>query len=85
MPSLSTGTALSPVRVRFALLALALGGFAIGATEFVAMGLLPNLAADLLPGLYASSPEAANAQVGWLISAYALGVVVGAPTIAAAA
>ena len=86
MPSLSTGAAqLSPARIRFALLALALGGFAIGATEFVAMGLLPNLAADLLPGLYASSPEAANAQVGWLISAYALGVVVGAPTIAAAA
>jgi len=86
MPSLSTGAAqLSPARIRFALLALALGGFAIGATEFVAMGLLPNLAEDLLPGLYASSPEAANAQVGWLISAYALGVVVGAPTIAAAA
>jgi DHA1 family inner membrane transport protein len=86
MPSLSTGAAqLSPARIRFALLALALGGFAIGATEFVAMGLLPNLAADLLPGQYASSPEAANAQVGWLISAYALGVVVGAPTIAAAA
>jgi DHA1 family inner membrane transport protein len=86
MPSLSTGpTDLSPARVRFALLALALGGFAIGATEFVAMGLLPNLAADLLPGLYATSPDAANAQVGWLISAYALGVVVGAPTIAAAA
>jgi DHA1 family inner membrane transport protein len=76
---------LSPARVRLALLALALGGFAIGATEFVAMGLLPNLAADLLPGLYASSPDAANAQVGWLISAYALGVVVGAPTIAASA
>jgi DHA1 family inner membrane transport protein len=86
MPSISTGAApLSPARIRFALLALALGGFAIGATEFVAMGLLPNLAADLLPGLYASSPDAANAQVGWLISAYALGVVVGAPTIAAAA
>ncbi|MEC5184306.1 DHA1 family inner membrane transport protein [Cryobacterium sp. MP_3.1] len=86
MPSLSDGsTRLSPTRVRLALLALALGGFAIGATEFVAMGLLPNLAADLLPGLYASSPDAANAQVGWLISAYALGVVVGAPTIAAAA
>jgi DHA1 family inner membrane transport protein len=86
MPSSSSGTApLSPARIRLALLALALGGFAIGATEFVAMGLLPNLAADLLPGLYASSPDAANAQVGWLISAYALGVVVGAPTIAAAA
>jgi DHA1 family inner membrane transport protein len=77
--------ALSPARVRFALLALALGGFGIGATEFVAMGLLPNLAADLIPGLYASDPAAANAQAGWLISAYALGVVVGAPTIAAAA
>ncbi|KQW08527.1 arabinose ABC transporter permease [Leifsonia sp. Root4] len=71
--------------MRFALLALALGGFGIGATEFVAMGLLPNLAADLIPGLYASDPAAANAQAGWLISAYALGVVVGAPTIAAAA
>ncbi|PPL20212.1 arabinose ABC transporter permease [Microterricola pindariensis] len=77
--------ALSPARVRFALLALALGGFGIGATEFVAMGLLPNLAADLLPGLAAADPAAANAQAGWLISAYALGVVVGAPTIAAAA
>ncbi|MGY4859744.1 MFS transporter [Cryobacterium sp. AP23] len=86
MPSLTTGAApLSLARIRLALLALALGGFAIGATEFVAMGLLPNLAADLLPGLYASSPDAANAQVGWLISAYALGVVVGAPTIAAGA
>ena len=86
MPSLSDGsTQLSPARVRLALLALALGGFAIGSTEFVAMGLLPNLAADLLPELYASSPDTANAQAGWLISAYALGVVVGAPTIAAAA
>lgn len=70
------------MRVRLAILALALGGFAIGSTEFVAMGLLPNLASDLLPGLYAVSPEEANAQAGWLISAYALGVVVGAPTIA---
>ncbi|UOE44562.1 MFS transporter [Agromyces larvae] len=76
---------LSPARIRFALLALALGGFGIGSTEFVAMGLLPDIAADLLPGVHASSPEHANAQAGWLISAYALGVVVGAPTIAAAA
>ena len=59
----------SPARIRFALLALALGGFAIGATEFVAMGLLPNLASDLLPHLYAESHERANAQAGWLISA----------------
>ena len=31
-------------------------------------GCCPNLAADLLPGLYASAPDAANAQAGWLIS-----------------
>jgi DHA1 family inner membrane transport protein len=78
-------TTLSPARIRFALLALALGGFGIGSTEFVAMGLLPNIAADLLPELYATAPEDANAGAGWIISAYALGVVVGAPTIAAAA
>ena len=78
-------TTLSPARTRFALLALALGGFGIGSTEFVAMGLLPNIAADLLPGVYAQSPDEANAAAGWIISAYALGVVVGAPTIAAAA
>lgn len=78
-------TTLSPARIRFALLALALGGFGIGSTEFVAMGLLPNIAADLLPGVYAQSPDEANAAAGWIISAYALGVVVGAPTIAAAA
>lgn len=78
-------TTLSPARIRFALLALALGGFGIGSTEFVAMGLLPNIAADLLPAVYAQSPDDANASAGWIISAYALGVVVGAPTIAAAA
>jgi DHA1 family inner membrane transport protein len=78
-------TQLSSARIRCALLALALGGFGIGATEFVAMGLLPTIAADLLPDAYAASHEAANAQAGLLITAYALGVVVGAPTIAAAA
>ena len=74
---------LSPARVRLALLALALGGFGIGTTEFVAMGLIENLARDLLPGLYEARPTEAIAQAGWLITAYALGVVVGAPTIAA--
>lgn len=54
----------SSERTWLALLALALGGFAIGATEFVAMGLLPSLANDLLPGLYAESQERANAQAG---------------------
>jgi DHA1 family inner membrane transport protein len=74
--------ALSPARIRLALLALALGGFGIGATEFVASGLLPNIASDLLPHLDASSHEKAIAQAGIMISAYAAGVVVGAPTIA---
>ncbi|WP_424809685.1 MFS transporter [Rhodococcus sp. 27YEA15] len=56
------------------MLALALGGFGIGTTEFVAMGLLPEMAT----GLGISEPTA-----GHVISAYALGVVVGAPLIAA--
>jgi DHA1 family inner membrane transport protein len=73
------------LRRRLALLALALGGFGIGVTEFVTMGLLPNIAQDLLPADYAVDPEAANASAGMLVSAYALGVVVGAPTIAALA
>ncbi|MGG7463871.1 MFS transporter [Plantibacter sp. YIM 135347] len=82
-PTLDGSTQLSPTRIRLALLALAVGAFGIGTTEFVAMGLLPNIAADLLPELYSASHEQANAQAGWLITAYALGVVVGAPTIAA--
>jgi DHA1 family inner membrane transport protein len=57
-----------------AVLALALGGFGIGTTEFVAMGLLPDIAA----GLGVTEPMA-----GHVISAYALGVVIGAPLIAA--
>ncbi|GAB2612825.1 MFS transporter [Paractinoplanes abujensis] len=66
-----------------ALLALALGGFGLGLTEFVAMGLLPDLARDLLPAAYARSAPDAVATAGWMITIYALGVVVGAPTIAA--
>jgi DHA1 family inner membrane transport protein len=72
----------SRARVRMSLLALALGGFAIGCTEYVAMGLLPNIARELIPTVYAVSPSSANAQAGLLVSAYAAGVVVGAPTIA---
>ena len=67
---------------KWALLSLAIGSFGIGMTEFVVMGLLPNIAADLLPSLWATSQEDALSQAGWLISLYALGVVVGAPTIA---
>ncbi len=65
-----------------ALLALAIGSFGIGMTEFVVMGLLPNIAQELLPERWAASQEDAIAQAGLLISLYALGVVVGAPTIA---
>jgi DHA1 family inner membrane transport protein len=53
--------------------ALAVGGFGIGTGEFAIMGLLPNVAGDL--GI--SIPRA-----GHVISAYALGVVIGAPLIA---
>jgi len=66
----------------WALLSLAVGSFGIGMTEFVVMGLLPNISADLLPATWAASPEDAVAQAGWLITLYALGVVIGAPTIA---
>jgi MFS transporter, DHA1 family, inner membrane transport protein len=75
-------SSLSPARARLALLALALGGFGIGATEFVGSGLLPQIAAGLLPAVDARSHQEAIAQAGIMISAYAAGVVVGAPTIA---
>ncbi|HWS49829.1 MAG TPA: MFS transporter [Microbacterium sp.] len=65
-----------------ALLSLAIGSFGIGMTEFVVMGLLPDIAGDLLPSLWGRSEEDALSQAGWLISLYALGVVIGAPTIA---
>ena len=66
-----------PVRSRGAvalvLIALAMGGFAIGVTEFAAMSILPDFAA----GLGVDAPTA-----GHVISAYAAGVVVGAPILA---
>ncbi|MBT2511023.1 MFS transporter [Streptomyces sp. ISL-98] len=55
-----------------ALLALAVSAFGIGTTEFVMMGLLPNVADDL----NTSVPSA-----GHLVSAYAIGVVIGAPLL----
>lgn len=55
------------------LIPLTFGGLGIGITEFVMMGLLPDIAKDL----NISIPEA-----GHLISAYALGVVIGAPLLA---
>lgn len=74
--------ALAPARRAVALFAIALGGFGIGVTEFASMGLLPEIARDLLPG-YESSPSTEIARAGLLITMYALGVVVGAPTVAA--
>ena len=58
------------MKINFPLLALAIGAFAIGTTEFSPMGFLPEIAQDLS----VSIPRA-----GILISAYALGVMLGAP------
>jgi len=58
------------------LIALALGGFGIGLTEFVIAGLLPEVAADF---------RVDEAAAGWLISGYALAVAVGAIALTAAA
>ena len=57
--------------------ALVCGGFGIGVSEFIVMGLLPRIASDLLPAAYTAHPEGALAATGGLASAYALGVVVG--------
>jgi DHA1 family inner membrane transport protein len=54
--------------------ALILGGIAIGVTEFVSMGLLPDVAQDFLVSI---------PQAGHGISLYAAGVVIGAPVLAA--
>ena len=61
-------------RRTIAMLAMALGAFALGTTEFTSMGLLPLIAAD-----FGVSEDTAST----IISAYALGVVVGAPGVAA--
>ncbi|WP_405325749.1 MFS transporter [Leeuwenhoekiella sp. LLG6367-2.1] len=58
------------------LIALAIGGFGIGMTEFVMMGILPDVANDL---------NISIPQAGHFISAYALGVVIGAPILVAIA
>ncbi|MDO9609451.1 MAG: MFS transporter [Brevundimonas sp.] len=63
----------SRAAVALVLIALAMGGFAIGVTEFAAMSILPDFAA----GLGVDAPTA-----GHVISAYAAGVVVGAPILA---
>ena len=55
-----------------ALTALAIGAFGIGVTEFAPMGMLPVIAS----GLHVTIPAA-----GWLVTAYALGVMAGAPLV----
>src|SRR5215203_805605 len=67
------GPIVATARPALAILALAAGGFTIGTTEFMTMGVLPEIA----EGLDVSVPTA-----GHVISAYALGVVVGVPILA---
>ena len=64
---------LSQRGINLILFALAMGGFAIGTSEFAVMGLMPEIARSL---------SVNEPQVGHVISAYALGVVVGAPLLA---
>ncbi|WP_458778950.1 MFS transporter [Arthrobacter sp. D3-16] len=71
---LPTAKSTASPKVAMPILALAMGGVGIGVTEFTMMGLLK----EVEQGLGISTPEA-----GHLISAYALGVVVGAPLLAA--
>ncbi|WP_354137670.1 MFS transporter [Bradyrhizobium sp. LB11.1] len=72
-PSAHSNSASAPPHLAIVLFSLAMGGFAIGTTEFASMSLLPFFAADL----HIDEPTAGHA-----ISAYALGVVLGAPLIA---
>ncbi|WP_180127071.1 MULTISPECIES: MFS transporter [unclassified Acinetobacter] len=60
------------MKINFTLLALAIGAFAIGTTEFSPMGFLPEIAEDLSVSI---------PQAGLLISAYAIGVMIGAPVM----
>ncbi|WP_342022082.1 MFS transporter [Arthrobacter citreus] len=71
---MSLPPALQAKRTSLAIFALAVGGFAIGTTEFAIMGLLQEMVTDLNISVPAG---------GHVISAYALGVVVGAPVFAA--
>ncbi|MEJ5997477.1 MFS transporter [Corynebacterium sp. H130] len=65
-------TEISQLQRTIVTIAVALGGFGIGTTEFVSMGLLPLIADDF---------SMTENHAGRIISAYALGVVVGAPLI----
>lgn len=75
IPTTAGGTATPAAASGFAraVFSLGVGGFAIGTGEFVVMGLLPEVAADIGTTI---------PQAGHVISAYALGVVIGAPVLA---
>jgi DHA1 family inner membrane transport protein len=69
----TSGAALTPLAIILIELALAAGGFGIGTGEFAIMGLLPDVA---------TTYGVTVPQAGYVITAYALGVVIGAPIIA---
>jgi MFS transporter, DHA1 family, inner membrane transport protein len=73
--SIAYGSVIERRRMPSGLVALALGGFGIGLTEFLIAGLLPQVA---------SSFAVSEAAAGWLISGYALSVAVGAIELTAA-
>ena len=73
LASSKESTALSTLELTLVILALACGGFGIGTGEFAIMGLLPDVAREF---------AVTTPQAGYVISAYALGVVIGAPFIA---
>lgn len=75
MHSKEDATPLTRFQVVLVILALACGGFGIGTGEFAIMGLLPDVAATF---------QVTTPQAGYVISTYAMGVVVGAPLIAIA-
>ncbi len=75
MSSQSESAPLTRFQIALVILALACGGFGIGTGEFAIMGLLPDVARTF---------QVSTPQAGYVISAYALGVVVGAPLIAIA-
>ncbi|MCF8998045.1 MFS transporter, partial [Pseudomonas carnis] len=58
------------MRINPPLVALSVGAFGIGVTEFAPMGMLPGIAADL---------DVSIPAAGLLVSAYAMGVLIGAP------
>jgi DHA1 family inner membrane transport protein len=69
----ASAAVLSPLAILLIEIALAVGGFGIGTGEFVIMGLLPDVA---------TTYQVSIPMAGYVISAYALGVVIGAPIIA---